>query len=506
MLFETNLTKTNVHNQELSDYIAKELSRGVSVDELRSVLIGAGWPTNDVDAYLSLVKNPNPQNVTETHPLISHESPKPKRPLGKAVKVTAVALGVLLILAGGAYASYTYIIPPPAKILQEATQNFQNVKSFDYSGKITVDVTSEGDLFSRSTWVRDLQLIPDERVAGSTSTRFGIDFTGSTDVTDEKYPKTDLEVNINADIFTFGFNVRVLGKTVFLKFDQIPEIAEGATQYAGVWIKADLEEISKQFGMEINLKNGQPDLTEGQEQQLEDLVKNAHFFSGITKLAGDVIDGENMHHYALAIDKQGLKNYLDEVNRIVASAGGFTDGYSEVFDGIEFSNVEVWVGKSDKMIHRISGVVYQKPTSSSIDPSGSLNFLMNFKNFNNPKSIEEPVDARNIMDVINEFMGDAQSKSRDARRLSDIRQMMTGLEIYYNEYGKYPGKLTDMKTILPVLPAAPTPADGNCTEEQNSYIYKPKPSREDYTLTFCLGTSAGGFGAGPHSASFKGIE
>ncbi len=393
-----------MENKELSDYISKELARGVSVDELRDVLLGAGWPTSDVDEHLAHVKNQGLPEVTDAHSFIIHESPKPNRFISKPVKVTAVALGVLLLLGGAAFASYTYIAPPPAKVLEEATQKFQDMKSFDFSGKITVDVTSEGDLFSNNYWVKDLQLNPGERIAGSTSTQFGIDFTGSADVTDEAHPKTDLKVDFEGGPFTFGINMRQIDKTLFFKFDQLPEVVEGVSKYAGVWIKADLEEISKQFGIGIDLENGQPDLTDGQKQQLEDLYNSAHFFNGVTKLAGDSIDSEKMHHYALTIDKQGLKNYMDQVNRIVASAGGFTDSYEEVFDTIEFSNVEVWVGKSDKMIHRISGVVYQKPNSSSINPSGSLNFLMNFRNFNNPKPIEAPTDTRNITDVINEFM------------------------------------------------------------------------------------------------------
>lgn len=32
-----------------------------------------------------------------------------------------------------------------------------------------------------------------------------------------------------------------------------------------------------------------------------------------------------------------------------------------------------------------------------------------------------------------------RTKARDARRLSDMRQILTALEMYYNKYGKYPG-------------------------------------------------------------------
>src|SRR5262245_55524778 len=71
----------------------------------------------------------------------------------------------------------------------------------------------------------------------------------------------------------------------------------------------------------------------------------------------------------------------------------------------------------------------------------------------------------------------ARSKSRDARRLSDIRQIMTAMEIYYNDNGGYPDSTsagtnptvtstgptgstsTEWQDYLAVWPTAPTPAD-----------------------------------------------
>ena len=35
-------------------------------------------------------------------------------------------------------------------------------------------------------------------------------------------------------------------------------------------------------------------------------------------------------------------------------------------------------------------------------------------------------------------LGPVQRRGRDARRISDIRQVQTGLELYYGKYGEYP--------------------------------------------------------------------
>jgi hypothetical protein len=518
-------------NQKIIEYIAKELARGVSEAEVKRVLTGVGWNEHDIDENIAIAKGrpvgqpakpavesvatpamvTMPNVATETRvdlpSDLSYNEPKEKIGfLKKRTKLVVALVVALLLIGGAAYGAYTYIIPQPAKVLLQAQTKMRDVKSFDYSGKVTVNVSSEGDLFSMDTWLNRLNLNSDKRIAGANNVQFGIDFSGSADMTDELHPKNDLKVNLNASIITFGFNMRLVNDIIYVKVDKIPEIVQEAAQYAGVWMKVDPEKIAEQTGIEIDLQNGQPDLTDGQKKQLEDLAVNAHFFSGVTKLANDSIDGVPMYHYALTMDKAGLKNYILQVNQIVTKAGGFTDQITQIFDSMEFNNVEVWIGKSDKMIHRMSGIISEKPTNQTFMASGSLNFLMNFKNFNNASKIEAPTESRDVFEVIKEITETSELKIRDGRRLADTRMTQTALEMYYEDNGRYPKKLTDLKIYLPTPPTAPVPADGSCTPDQNNYIYTQKQSGQDYALTFCIGSASGGFSQGAHTASLNGIQ
>ena len=40
----------------------------------------------------------------------------------------------------------------------------------------------------------------------------------------------------------------------------------------------------------------------------------------------------------------------------------------------------------------------------------------------------------------------ARSSSRDAKRLADLKQLQTALEVYYNDYGSYPTLLSDLSS------------------------------------------------------------
>src|SRR5574344_1894140 len=45
----------------------------------------------------------------------------------------------------------------------------------------------------------------------------------------------------------------------------------------------------------------------------------------------------------------------------------------------------------------------------------------------------------------------ARSSSRDAKRIADLKQLQTALEVYYNDYGSYPLVLSDLSSsTLPV--------------------------------------------------------
>ncbi len=116
----------------------------------------------------------------------------------------------------------------------------------------------------------------------------------------------------------------------------------------------------------------------------------------------------------------------------------------------------------------------------------------------------------------------ARAKSRDAKRIADVRQIASALELYFNDYNGYPASTTAVggngdiaaygltTTYMGQFPTAPTPFDSPCASAaQNAYVYSPKISSgiaASYTLSFCLGGTTGGYSAGPHTLTQGGIQ
>ncbi len=101
-----------------------------------------------------------------------------------------------------------------------------------------------------------------------------------------------------------------------------------------------------------------------------------------------------------------------------------------------------------------------------------------------------------------------RSKARDAKRVGDVKQIRTALEMFFNDNGRYPltsefesGSLaTGTDIYLSRIPESSTPADGDCTVTENSFSYFSDDG-SDYQLFFCLGSNSGSLEPGVNIAS-----
>jgi type II secretion system protein G len=123
-------------------------------------------------------------------------------------------------------------------------------------------------------------------------------------------------------------------------------------------------------------------------------------------------------------------------------------------------------------------------------------------------------------------LNNARARARDARRLADIKQMQTALELYFLDTYAYPadpantvldGKcLSDNGieavcsgniTYMASLPDNPQPrTDGGC--DNTSYTYKVDAgggTRLSYHILYCLGHATGDLAAGQHYATPAGL-
>lgn len=119
----------------------------------------------------------------------------------------------------------------------------------------------------------------------------------------------------------------------------------------------------------------------------------------------------------------------------------------------------------------------------------------------------------------------ARAKSRDAKRLADVRQIASAMEIYFNDYNGYATSTANgilvggagtpalTPSYIGIMPTAPSPQDGTCGtsgQGSNAYYWGNNGGGNSlvstYVLTFCLGAATGGYSAGPHTLTQSGIQ
>jgi len=112
-------------------------------------------------------------------------------------------------------------------------------------------------------------------------------------------------------------------------------------------------------------------------------------------------------------------------------------------------------------------------------------------------------------------LNSARARSRDARRVADVKQIQTALEMYFNDAASYPAAVASgtsiaydtgigTTTYMQVVPTPPTPDDG-CTGSVE-YSYTQTGSGASYTLEYCLGADTSGISAALNTATPAGIH
>lgn len=139
---------------------------------------------------------------------------------------------------------------------------------------------------------------------------------------------------------------------------------------------------------------------------------------------------------------------------------------------------------------------------NKLEFSGQLSVDFNYSGYNVKQAVTAP---SNSFDIIQKITG-LQASSDDAKRLADIRQLASALELYFNDKNSYPNSLNLLTpTYIVAVPTAPSSIGSACTQQNNTYSYT-KISAMKYSLTFCLGQSIGGYQAGTHALTEAGIQ
>jgi hypothetical protein len=210
---------------------------------------------------------------------------------------------------------------------------------------------------------------------------------------------------------------------------------------AGAWISFDKSEIPglEEKLAEIKLDQAQ-ELTEEQEQAMEELYLNSRVVVAGNKLGTKDINGVQVTGYAFTIDGEELKRVLMESIRIIDGGDPKNDEEEEIDKIVEtcqtFSG-ELWIDRSTSLLHQ---AVVNGQQIDEGEVVTELSLTTTLTKHNQAAGIQVPDNARSFLDVMMEMLSglmggideerkiDTPSIDSDEDGLSDKEEMFYGTD------------------------------------------------------------------------------
>lgn len=220
------------------------------------------------------------------------------------IVLVVVIVGAGIALAAGvwdpSWNPFTPTLTAPEAVMQKMVQKMAEVKSLSSEGKIYIDVIDEKDQ-------EQFKLL--------------IAFSGDAEDLDQDHPKLamgfDIGVTMEGMTFSVDGKIKSVEEEVYSRLDTIPAPLHPFFLFAGVkveeirgqWIKFEPKEEEKEQLEEIE---------EIADKLKELLSKRAPDLLKIKEVLSEAeIKGVATHHYLVALDKEGLKQFIPELVEIL---------------------------------------------------------------------------------------------------------------------------------------------------------------------------------------------
>ena len=370
----------------------------------------------------------------------------------------------------------------------------------------------------------------------------------------------NMEVDVSGMIIRFSFESKVIGDNIYFKVDQLPPPFSMMvdSELLEKWWNINLTELNEEQKKDDGIFNGgmpsdlsvyfDEEKTKEFQKELEEMIIKHQIFKVAEVLPEETIDEKLCYHYRVELDKNiirsafleifdFLENEIDEgIDEMVKSSSDdkileiktrnnliddearkeMKEILGQFINIISEYEIDVWIDRDEYFLRKtkfdfvlnlkeleIDGLAEDVKDAIEIDIVGEINY----SNINKEVSIEAPIEYESFLSYVGGMLGSAQMKSRDAKRLSDVKQIQTALELYYNDNSQYADNLDNLveQGYFRTIPENPKNNDGVCPKDFE-YSYKTEIGNQDYELNYCLGLSMGGVVKGENTECASGIQ
>lgn len=463
---------------EVKKFIDDCVAQQISFEDIKKTLLGNAWTAEATDEVLKeyqggkLQENPvlptTPTLASETMMVDSktptsattemNQGADASTPHSKNKVVISIVVIVLLLISGGGAAAYMLLTQKdltPDEVLAAVQEKLPSLNSLAFNTKLEISGKNETNQPGGS------------KVAGS-EIELTISGIGTTINVGGEYG-WDFDVAYSMDgnatmgpmslILDGAIDVRKIGSDVYVRVTKFPEFikmftGDTFTEYADTWIKIDNDIAKSTFDSAID--GASPLENQANRDEMKEVfMRNWPIILVELKTTeADKIDGQEMYHYSFSLDETKLRALINEVPDLIdASDIRSTDGKEQVIKALAGTTGELWVGKEDYLPHRVTVAIPIDVDIESMGMRGKTSVSVALHNFNDVSPISAPEKSTNL----DKLLKGPQSKSRDAKRISDLGQLQLASELYFDMHQRYAAKIDDLvqENVLPRVPLDP---------------------------------------------------
>lgn len=298
-----------------------------------------------------------------------------------------IIAAVLLLVSGGAAASYYYMLNKPENVLKQALANslsLEKAATMQFNGLLSAEESGSGTPIEAT-------------FKGSADSKTGaFEFGG--------------EVDLVLTTATFDM-LSADGKSLFFRLgglEGLPELlassADEAAAYAPLvaslndqWIEIS-DSLIKQY--DKSFESGV--LTEADAKKAADAYLEHPFLVVDEVLDDQTIAGAVCYHYRLKVDPAKLKSFFAALKDAKLDSYKIDqkalDTFNKSIDEAELQKYpfEIWISKDGKMIKQVEAEFVSEGTD--------FVFRFTADSYNKPVKVEEPEDAKSLLDIMGDFL------------------------------------------------------------------------------------------------------
>jgi hypothetical protein len=275
----------------------------------------------------------------------------------------------------------------------------REIKSGNTTGTIAVDMTSPNATTGKAEEVKfsvaangdfDIATKGDEKLQAN------LKFDMNTTAPDG----TAVSGNVETDLAYLTKRLYINLKTLNLNLPEFEQYKSFIEPFKNNWYFIDTSKANNPVTAEVSVENK---LTPEQEAKIKEILSKTDLFNVTKDLGNTTLNGIEMYHYAVALNKNSIVPFIKEVSTIIDQPFTTTNE-KDVTDGLDKINVtgEIWIGVKDNDLYRMNGTIaINDPTAKS---TGTIAVDLTLDP-NKTVSITAPAGAKDLMEEVGKIFG-----------------------------------------------------------------------------------------------------